>query len=245
MRHRFVSSLSTRKRASLAALSLIGITLLGSAPQADAKPIAFAEGVTVMHERDDTMVSTEVYYAPKVWWSLGIADVQMTSANKQHEMDAKYAQFNFLLKRWNMPSAQANIFASAGFGWADSVKQGVMGVQHPGHVESQTARYSEYARRFVVQGDYETRQFYTSFKVDVQQTPLFYDRLDVGQIGFSPVAHDYEDLAVWFIAQVKKYRGMTDKTEGGAFVRLFKKNVWVEIGVTERRKLQTMLMVNY
>jgi hypothetical protein len=245
MRHCFASLLCPRKAALSAVLCGIGITLLGSAPQADAKPIAFAEAVTMMHERDDTMVSTEVYYAPKVWWSLGIADVKMTSENKQHEMEAKYAQFNFLLKRWNMPNAQANIFASAGFGWADSVKQGVMGVQHPGHVESQTARYSEYARRFVMQGDYETRQFYSSFKVDVQQTPLFYDRLDVGQIGFSPVAHDYEDLAVWFIAQVKKYRGMTDKTEGGAFVRLFKKNVWVEIGVTEGRKLQTMLMVNY
>lgn len=240
-----MSTLFSRNAILCAAAMVIGMVVFATSPNVNAKPIAFAEAVTMMHERDDTMVSTEVYYAPKVWWSLGIADVKMTSENNQHEMDAKYAQFNFLLKRWNMPNAQANIFASAGFGWADSVKQGVMGVVHPGHNVSQTARYSESARRFVLQGDYETRQFYSSFKVDVQQTPLFYDRLDVGQIGFSPVAHDYEDLAVWFIAQVKKYRGMTDKTEGGAFVRLFKKNIWVEIGVTERRKPQMMFMVNY
>lgn len=245
MPYRLISSPLAKKCALSVTLSLIGVPLLASSFSANAKPIAFAEAVTMMHERDATMVSTEVYYAPKVWWSLGIADVKMTSDNKQHEMDAKYAQFNFLLKRWNMPNAQANMFASAGLGWADSVKQGVMGVMHPGHSVSQTARYSESARRFVLQGDYETRQFYSSLKFDVQQTPLFYDRIDTGQIGFSPVAHDYDDLAVWFVAQVKKYRGMTDKTEGGAFVRLFKKNVWVEIGVTERRKLQTMLMVNY
>ncbi len=245
MPYRLISSPLAKKRALSVTLSFIGTPLLVSSLSANAKPIAFAEAVTMMHERDATMVSTEVYYAPKVWWSLGIADVKMISDNKQHEMDAKYAQFNFLLKRWNMPNAQANIFASAGFGWADSIKQGVMGVIHPGHSVSQTARYSESARRFVLQGDYETRQFYSSLKFDVQQTPLFYDRIDTGQIGFSPVAHDYDDLAVWFVAQVKKYRGMTDKTEGGAFVRLFKKNVWVEIGVTERRKLQTMLMVNY
>jgi hypothetical protein len=38
---------------------------------------------------------------------------------------------------------------------------------------------------------------------------------------------------------------MDDKTEGGAFLRLFKGNIWVELGMTERRKSQLMLMVNY
>jgi hypothetical protein len=228
-----------------AAVALLTTATAFLATTAVAKPIAFAEAVTVMHERDASMISTEVYYAPKHYWSLGIADLKMTTDDKKQDMDASFGQINVLLKRWNMPNAQANIFASAGYGWAYSVKQGAIGVVHPGHVVSQTARYNEPARRFVLQGDYETRQFYSSFKVDVQQTTLFYDRVDTGQIGFSPVAHDYEDLAVWFVAQVKKYRGMTDKTEGGAFVRLFKKNVWVEIGVTERRKLQTMLMINY
>ncbi|MBC7624349.1 MAG: hypothetical protein H7232_13275 [Aeromicrobium sp.] len=242
MHHYFVLS---PKAATAAVISGIGICLLSFTANLEAKPIAFAEAVTMMHERDANMISTEVYYAPKHWWSLGIADLKMTSDDKQREMDSKYAQFNFLLKRWNMPGAQGNIFASAGFGWADSVKQGVMGVVHPGHSVAQTARYSESARRFVLQGDYETRQFYSSLKFDVQQTPLFYERTDTGQIGFSPVAHDYEDLAVWFVAQVKKYRGMSDKTEAGAFVRLFKKNIWVEIGVTEGRKPQMMLMVNY
>jgi len=210
-----------------------------------AKPIAFSEAVTVMHEREFNMRATEVYYAPKHWWSLGIADMQMNSDDKKRYMDASFAQVNFLVKRWNMPNAQGNLFASAGYGWAYSTKEGVMGLAHPGHMVAQTARYSESARRFVLQGDYETRQFYSSFKMDVHQTPLFFDRTDTAQLGFSPVAHDYEDLAVWFVAQVKKYRGMSDKTEAGAFVRLFKKNVWVEIGMTEGRKSQMMLMINY
>lgn len=210
-----------------------------------AKPIAFSEAVTVMHEREFNTRGTEVYYAPAYWWSLGIADMQMNSDDKKRYMDTSFAQVNFLVKRWNMPNAQANLFASAGYGWADSTKEGVMGVAHPGHVEAQTTRYSESARRYVLQGDYETRQFYSSLKVDVHQTPLFFERTDTAQLGFSPVAHDYEDLAVWFVGQVKKYRGMNDKTEAGAFVRLFKKNIWVEVGMTERRKSQMMLMINY
>ena len=210
-----------------------------------AKPIAFSEAVTAMHEREFNMRATEVYYAPKHWWSLGIADTQMNSDDKSRYMDASFAQVNFLVKRWNMPNAQGNLFASAGYGWAYSTKEGIVGLAHPGHPVAQTARYSESARRLVLQGDYETRQFYSSFKMDVHQTPLFFERTDTAQLGFSPVAHDYEDLAVWFVGQVKKYRGMNDKTEAGAFVRLFKKNVWVEIGMTERRKSQLMLMINH
>jgi hypothetical protein len=226
------------------AILLIGASLVLAAP-GQAKPISFAEGTTFMHERDRNMIQTELFYAPEYWWSIGLAQSNMQSDDKLRHMQANYMQVNFLVKRWNMPGAQGNIFASAGYGLVDSVKESVSGIAHPGHSLSQRAEYSESGRRFGLQGDYETRQFYTSFKVDVHQTPLFFERIDIGQIGFSPVAHDYEDLAVWFIAQVKKYRGMNDKTEGGAFVRLFKKNVWVEIGINERRKSQVMLMINY
>lgn len=212
---------------------------------AAAKPIAFADAVTLMHERDSNMVATEVYYAPTYWWSLGIADLRMRSDDRRQVMNASLAQVNFLLKRWNLPDAQANIFASVGTGWANTTKQGEPNVIHPGHSVAQTARYSESVRRFALQGDYETRQFYTSFKIDTHQTPRYFDRTDTAQIGFSPVAHDYNDLAVWFVAQVKKYRGMNEKTEAGAFVRLFKQNIWVEIGMTEKRKSQFMLMINY
>ncbi len=161
------------------------------------------------------------------------------------QLDASYAQVNFLLKRWNLAGAQGNIFDSYGWGMVNSSKQTMAGPLHPGHVLPPPTQYGKNGHRIGVQGDFETRQFYTSFKIDVHQTPLFFERTDTGQIGFSPVAHDYDDLAVWFVAQIRKYRGMNDKTEAGVFVRLFKKNIWVEIGVNERRKSQMMLMINY
>jgi hypothetical protein len=229
-------------RVSLLAISLVA---LAGANSVNAKPIAFADATTFMHERDRNMIQTELFYAPKHWWSIGLAQTEMQSDDKLREMEASYAQINFLVKRWNLPGAQGNIFASYGYGMVNSVKESVAGVAHPGHGITQRALYGENGQRFAVQGDYETRQFYSSFKVDVHQTPLFFERIDIGQLGFSPVAHDYEDLAVWFVGQVKKYRGMNDKTEAGAFVRLFKKNVWVEIGMTEGRKSQLMLMINY
>lgn len=231
-----------------ARLALIAATLAissGGISSAVAKPVAFAKATTFMHEREGNMIQTELFYSPRHWWSFGIDDSTMTSDDKLRQTRYQHVQSNLLLKRWNLPGAQGNLFASLGYGFADTVKQGVPMVIHPGHSVGQTATYSENAQRYTFMGDYETRQFYSSFKVDAHQTSRFFDRTDTVQLGFSPMAHDYEDLAVWFIAQGKRYRGMNDKTEAGAFVRLFRKNVWVEIGMTEGRKSQLMLMVNY
>jgi hypothetical protein len=200
-----------------------------------AKPIAFADGTTLMHERDRNMLETNLFYAPKAWFSLGASTSFMQSDDKTKRHEAVYAQANLLGKRWNMPDAQANVFLSGGVGEAH-----VREIHPDGNIDERVT-----ARRFAIQGDYETRQLYTSFKVDTHASSRYFDRFDTFQIGFSPVAHDYDDLAIWFIAQVKKSRGMDDKTEGGAFLRLFKGNIWVELGMTERRKSQMMLMINY
>ncbi|MCE2990500.1 MAG: hypothetical protein LW838_10175 [Nitrosomonadaceae bacterium] len=226
-------------------LGLGALAVFGTALNADAKPISFADGTTFMHEREGNMIQTELFYAPKVWWSIGMADTTMRSDDKLRETRYQHLQANWLLKRWNLPGAQGNLFASFGYGFADTVKQGVPMVIHPGHTVGQTATYSESARRYTFMGDYETRQFYSSFKMDTHQTSRFLDRTDTVQLGLSPYAHDYDELAVWFAGQVKRYRGMNDKTEAGGFVRLFKNNIWVEIGMTEGRKSQIMLMMNY
>jgi hypothetical protein len=200
-----------------------------------AKPIAFADGTTFMHERDRNMIETNLFYAPKVWFSLGGSASFMQSDDKMKRHEAAYAQLNFLAKRWNMSDAQANFFVSGGLG-ETRVKE----IRQTGNVDERVT-----ARRLAMQGDYETRQFYTSFKIDTHASSRYFDRFDTFQIGFSPVAHDYDELAIWLIAQVKRSRGMDDKTEGGAFLRLFKGNIWVELGMNERRKSQLMLMVNY
>ncbi len=212
-----------RSKTLLAALALC------AAGMAQAKPIAFADGVTFMHERDRNMVETQLFYAPAYWWSAGVSDGFMTSDDKSRRHEYGYLQGNLLLKRWNLPDAQANLFASAGAGNAT-------GKDFSGTVAAQ---------RYTLQGDYETRRVYASFKVDAHTSSKYFDRYDTLQLGWSPYAHDYDELAVWFVAQVKKYRGMDDKTEGGAFLRLFKGNIWVELGMNERRKSQMMLMINY
>jgi hypothetical protein len=207
----------------------------------EAKPISFADGWTFMHERDSDMIETDLYYAPKYWFSLGPSTVIARSDDKLTRREAAIFHTNFLLKRWNMEGAQANVFTTVGLG---RVKTKAFSPGAAAGVFDKKER-GENTQHATVQGDYETRQFYSSFKFDAHRASSFLDRTDTAQIGFSPYAHDYEDLAVWFVGQVKKKRGLNEGTEGGAFIRLFKKNIWVELGITEGRKSQMMLMINY
>jgi hypothetical protein len=209
---------------------------------AQAKPIAFANGWTFMHERDSDMIETDLYYAPTYWFSFGPTVTISQSDDKDIRREAQIMHTNFLLKRWNMHNAQANIFGTVGLGRVKTFTNTTTPLTPSGVRRDERSETTQHA---TVQGDYETRQFYTSFKFDAHRSPTFLDRTDTAQIGFSPVAHDYEDLAVWFVAQVKKKRGINNETEGGAFVRLFRKNIWVEVGMTERRRSQLMLMINY
>jgi hypothetical protein len=151
-----------------------------------AKPIAFADGTTFMHERDRNMLETNLFYAPKVWYSLGGSTSFMQSDDKTKRHEAAYAQLNFLVKRWNMPDAQANVFIAGALGEAR-----VREIRPAGSIDERVT-----ARRLAMQGDYETRQFYTSFKIDTHASSRYFDRFDTFQIGFSPVAHDYDELAI-------------------------------------------------
>lgn len=209
-----------------------------------------------MHERDRNFIETQLYYSPTHWFSLGPSTTIMKSDTKLLQMESTFLQANLLAKRWNLPGAQGNIFASYGVG-KTKISEGYFltpdapgghashGFGAPIAASLEKRQYTERAQRLGAQGDFETRQIYTSIRMDLTRTENFLDRIDTAQAGFSPVAHDYDDIAVWFIGQIKKYRGMHDKTESGAFVRLFKRNIWLELGIMERKKSQMMLMITY
>ncbi|MBL8521341.1 MAG: hypothetical protein JNK75_11800 [Betaproteobacteria bacterium] len=211
------------------------------APQAAwAKPIAFADGTTVMHERNTNMLETQAFYAPAYWWSLGPGFVRLTSDDKRTRRDIGYVQFNVLAKRWNLPAAQGNLFAFAGAGTVRSTQAGVPGARR------------DAVWRYGGQGDYETRSIYTSFKVDGYKAAAFSHRITTAQLGVAPYEHDYEDLATWFLLQARHYTGGLRERSPGVrrieetlLLRLFKGPVWAELGVNRERHTQFMIMYNF
>jgi hypothetical protein len=207
------------------------LALLCASTFVDAKPIAFANGTTVMAEYGaGTMTEAQAFYAPYYWLSTGGGFVRFDSDITATTRDIAYARVNYLAKRWNMPSAQANVFVWGGLG----------------STTGNTFNGSRLARNVGAQFDYETRRVYASARSDLWESPEFSQRVDTVQFGLAPYAHDYSTLATWFVIQARDYTGqIRHGVEWAALVRLFKGGAWVEAGLTADGKPQVMAMFNF
>jgi hypothetical protein len=198
---------------------------------AQAKPIAFADGTTVMAEYGaGTMVEAQAFYAPTFRYSLGGGHLYLNSDLNDDTRGITYLRANYLPKRWNMESAQANVFV-----WGSV-----------GRAEIGETNDRMFAWNVGAQIDYETRRIYASLRTDLHEASAFSHRIDTLQLGFAPYEHDYNTLALWFVVQAREYTGeLYDGTEVAALVRLFKRNAWIEAGATQQGHLQAMLMFNF
>src|SRR5580692_511894 len=148
-----------------------------------AKPIAFADGTTVMAEYGaGTMQELQIFYAPRFDYSVGGGHVDFTSDEDGKTAHITYARLNWLAHRWNLDTAQANVFVWGGIGSAT-------GDAFTGSTFTESAGG---------QADYETRRVYASLKTDLQRSSEFSVRVDTLQLGVAPYKHDYEGLATWF-----------------------------------------------
>jgi hypothetical protein len=201
------------------------------AASAWAKPIAYADGTTVMAEYGaGTMRELQIFYAPRFDYSVGGGHVDLASDEDGHTEHINYARINWLVHRWNLDEAQANVFAWGGAGSATA--NWFNGTHAAGNAGSQV--------------DYETRRVYGSLKTDLQRSAEFSHRIDTLQLGLAPYKHDYEGLATWFVFQARHYTGgLHSGIETAALLRLFKGGAWIEAGVTNAGKLQAMAMFNF
>jgi hypothetical protein len=205
--------------------------LLAITPPATAKPIAFANGTTVMAEYGaGTMKEAQVFHAPRYFWSLGVGHTELDSALTDKRREITYARANYLVKRWNLESAQANVFSWGG-----------LGTSYVSELDGHELTWNAGA-----QIDYETRRVYSSLKTDLFRSPAFSHRIDTLQLGVAPYEHDVDTLATWFVVQARRYtHDIHDGTEWALLLRLFKKGAWIEAGATTDGGLQAMAMVNF
>src|SRR5262245_31329436 len=200
-------------------------------PPAHAKPIAFAHGTTVMAEYGaGTMRELQVFYAPRYFLSAGLGHLALDSDIDDRSRDVTYARVNYLVRRWNLENAQANIFTWGSLGRATT------GEDAEGRLAWNAGG----------QLDYETRRIYAALKTDYYDAPAFSHRIDTLQLGVAPYAHDYSTLATWFVVQARRYTGeIHEGTEVAFLLRLFKRGAWLEAGPTTDGKIQAMFMFNF
>jgi hypothetical protein len=108
-----------------------------------AKPLSYVGGTMVMQENDETGYTLSIDYTFNPHFALGLYSKYEIN---QDEFWMAGPQLNTLIKRWNLPDGQGNIFSMTGAGMA---RQGS---------NNQPAAWAG------LLADYETRRWFFSFE---------------------------------------------------------------------------------
>jgi hypothetical protein len=220
-----------------------------------ARPVLYADSTSAMVEYGaGDMKDVQILYAPEFYLSFGLGhlEVDAPGGGARHEMT--YARVNYLAKRWNMEAAQANIFFWGGAGKAEvelwvpegSVVPPPSEHDHdlnPGNTVGYWATIKANGWNAGGQVDYETRRIYALLKTDAYRSDAFTMRTDVVQFGFAPYEHEANTLATFFVLSGTRSTGNAHNiSELALLLRLFKKRVWFEAGVTTDREVRASAM---
>lgn len=137
-------------------------------------------------------------------------------------------QHNWLLKRWNLSGAQANVYAGLGAGAAK--REGAS---------------TEPAGVGYFRADYETRRIYAAFDTKGMASEAFKRGIFSAEAGFAPYLAEFNELNTWIILQAKHSTGMEDEFDLISKLRFFKNNVFVELGATHRGMPVASLMIHF
>jgi hypothetical protein len=191
-----------------------------------ARPITYPGGTTLMIDYDagSDMVESQVFFTGARQWSVGPGYLTSDRSDSE-DTQFLYLQGSWLLKRWNMPAAQANVFVWGGPGLLKSAGEASEGWHAGG------------------QADYETRRVYFSVNTHHYEGGNFELRRDTWSAGFAPYLHDYDRMASWLLVRGIHETGSSgSETRYGLLARFFKGPWFVEIGVDEHGKALGYLM---
>jgi hypothetical protein len=201
---------------------LLFFLTLSFAPVAMAKPLSYVGGTMVMQENDETGHTLSIDYTFDPHFALGL--YSKYEINQANEFWMAGPQLNWLLKRWNLPEGQGNVFAMSGAG------------------EARQGSRSEPAAWLTLLGDYETRRVYFSY-----ESRFMYAR-DIEKsvwqrayAGFAPYLADYEQLNTWLLLRLDHHPAKRDHFVVTPVIRFFYKTIWLEAGYSSNNHV----MVNW
>lgn len=196
-----------------------------AAPIASAHPVAYDGARQWVAGVSGDAFNLEFYqsYTARTAWGLH------AMAFDRDENDGFIAlQHNWLLNRWNLPDAQANLYAGLGAGGAKR--------------EGESAGFAGVG---FFRADYETRRVYTAFEAKGMASEPFNRGIVGAEAGFAPYLAEFDELNTWIILQAKHTTGMDDEFNIIPKLRFFKNNIFVELGATHRGKPVASLMIHF
>jgi hypothetical protein len=204
-------------------ISIIGL-LAGAASHAG--PMGFEGSWMAMGDLGPNWRDTWVNYALTPRDAIGGGYLYMRSDDKSKDRELAEATYTRLLTRWNMPSAQANIWFVGGLG-------AIRGNDFSG---------SRFAYSPGVQADYETTRIHFGGAARLYRARGINHDFVSARGGFSFYEAEYEDTQPWLVLEARYMRDLSDKVEITPMLRLVNKRFFIEGGVSNNRDVRFNFM---
>ncbi len=188
---------------------------LAFAPMAQARPISYPGGWTIMQMTDSSMHALHVAYSPSWRYSLGYRGEYW----REEEAQFHGVELANLVKRWNMPESQANFYIESAVGAAYSDYRDFDAKTEPAAFTGISLDWED--RRFFTK--YENRLTYAG---DIQKS--FTQK---ARVGIAPYIGDYGDIHTWLMLEVEHNPSREEETTVTPLVRLFKGTYLAEAGI--------------
>ncbi len=170
-----------------------------------------------MTKNDGDMYSGHIHYSPTAWYSVGYRGEHWRADNYYLHALA----MNNLLKRWNGPASQANLYLKSGVGFAYSDKGAFDDEYEPLLYTGLSADWED--RRYFV--GHEFRLLYAD---EIEKSFEQHARL-----GFAPYIGEYGDLHTWVMLKLSHHPESEDSFTLTPLLRFFKGVHLLEVGVSE------------
>lgn len=198
------------------ALSLMGLCFLSVSAQA--RPVSYPGGWTVMMTNSGDANSAHVHYSPTAKMSVGVR----SEYRREGEYQLNSVQMNNLLKRWNKRDSQANLYLKSGIGFAYSDAGDFDG-------ETDAAAFTGIA------ADWEDRRYFISYENRyIEAGDIDDGYMQSARVGIAPYIGDYGDLHTWLMLQVDHSPESDEKVTVTPLVRLFKDVHLMEAGISNQ-----------
>lgn len=187
---------------------------------AHAGPMGFKDSTMAMGDLGANWREAWVNHAitPRDAWGAG--GIWMRSDDKR--LTREFAEVNYtrLVRRWNAPHSQANLWFVGGVGPVRGNDfSGTRTMLAPG-----------------VSADWETTRLYVSATARLYRAEGIRHDYAALRAGFSFYEVDYDQTQPWLVVEARRMRGLSDETEITPMLRLIHNRFFVELGINQMKQ---------
>ncbi|WNO03587.1 hypothetical protein [Rhodoferax mekongensis] len=205
---------------------MLGCLALTLSLPAFSGPMGFKDSWMAMGDFRPNWQEAFTNYALTPRDAIGASTLYMRSDDESKSRQLVDATYTRLVKRWNLPDAQANIWFLGGLGNVTGNDfSGSKAMASPG-----------------IQVDYETTRVYVSATTRLYRADGINHDYASARLGFSFYEVDYDEIQPWLIVEARRMNGLSDKTEVTPMLRLIHNRYFVELGVNNSSQARINFM---